>query len=374
MKTRNDNFKQYLINSLRIINEELNSINITDESSNKDREILIKKSKTFLNVVKDIEKINGELKQYKDEKEKVYDKILEIVNELELTTVDTISYVIKIINKTHQYPKWPEIYNIILNELITKYPDMTNELLNIKSNCDIKTDPDKLEKLNVTKNKLANESLVDVDTMIPNIDAETQQSSSYTKYKKQYQSISESLTKINTFINDLYLINQVLDNLLNMKEDDFEIEEFTADDILNEDIILSIRIKNDDIISKYADKNNVKSFDDYIEKDKSYSKNYYDDYDDHDDDDHDDDDHDDDDDNYNDGQVYEREFNAKERDKLAKEGKALPDGSFPIVTIQDLKNAIKTYGLAKNKSRAKRHIIKRAKELNAYDLIPDEWK
>jgi len=374
MKTRNDNFKQYLINSLRIINEELNSINITDESSNKDREILIKKSKTFLNVVKDIEKINGELKQYKDEKEKVYDKILEIVNELELTTVDTISYVIKIINETHQYPKWPEIYNIILNELITKYPDMTNELLNIKSNCDIKTDPDKLEKLKVTKNKLANESLVDVDTMIPNIDTEAQQSSSYTKYKKQYQSISESLTKINTFINDLYLINQVLDNLLNMKEDDFEIEEFTADDILNEDIILSIRIKNDDIISKYADKNNVKSFDDYIEKDKSYSKNYYDEYDDHDDDDHDDDDDKSYINYYNDVQVYEREFNAKERDKLAKEGKALPDGSFPIVTIQDLKNAIKTYGLAKNKSRAKRHIIKRAKELNAYDLIPDEWK
>jgi len=143
---------------------------------------------------------------------------------------------------------------------------------------------------------------------------------------------------------------------------------------LNEDIILSIRIKNDDIISKYADKNNVKSFDDYIEKDKSYSKNYYDEYDDHDDDDHDDDDDKSYINYYNDGQVYEREFNAKERDKLAKEGKALPDGSFPIVTIQDLKNAIKTYGLAKNKSRAKRHIIKRAKELNAYDLIPDEWK
>lgn len=72
--------------------------------------------------------------------------------------------------------------------------------------------------------------------------------------------------------------------------------------------------------------------------------------------------------------INEREFSTTRRKVLAKEGKALPDGSFPIVTVEDLKNAIKSYGRAKNKEKAKAHIKKRAKQMGKYDLIPDSWK
>jgi hypothetical protein len=70
--------------------------------------------------------------------------------------------------------------------------------------------------------------------------------------------------------------------------------------------------------------------------------------------------------------LCERDFST-EREKLADEGKALPDGSYPIVNKQDLKNAISTYGLGKNHAKAKAHIIKRAKALGASDLIPENW-
>lgn len=70
---------------------------------------------------------------------------------------------------------------------------------------------------------------------------------------------------------------------------------------------------------------------------------------------------------------YARNFSAEKRKKLAKEGKALPDGSFPIVNVSDLKNAISAYGRASSKSQAKRHIIKRARALGRTDLLPDDW-
>lgn len=69
-----------------------------------------------------------------------------------------------------------------------------------------------------------------------------------------------------------------------------------------------------------------------------------------------------------------RDFPAGERKKLAKEGHAMPDGSFPIKTKQDLKNAIRLAGRAKNASAARAHIKKRAKALGAEDMIPDSWK
>jgi hypothetical protein len=69
--------------------------------------------------------------------------------------------------------------------------------------------------------------------------------------------------------------------------------------------------------------------------------------------------------------VEEREFSEEERKELAKKGLALPNGSFPIVNVQDLKNAILSFGLAKNKSEAAKFIAKRAKALNADDLLPD---
>ena len=68
-----------------------------------------------------------------------------------------------------------------------------------------------------------------------------------------------------------------------------------------------------------------------------------------------------------------RAFSPEKRRDLAKQGMALPDGSFPIVTSTDLKNAIMAFGRAKNKSAAKRHIIKRARALKKVNLIPENW-
>lgn len=68
-----------------------------------------------------------------------------------------------------------------------------------------------------------------------------------------------------------------------------------------------------------------------------------------------------------------RDVSQKERDDLESEGKALPDGSFPIANVEDLKNAIQSVGRAKDPEKARAHIKKRAKALGESDLIPDEW-
>lgn len=64
------------------------------------------------------------------------------------------------------------------------------------------------------------------------------------------------------------------------------------------------------------------------------------------------------------------------REQAAEKGQALPDGSYPIRNESDLKNAIQAYGRAKESDRAKvrRHIIKRARALGKYDLVPEDWK
>ena len=66
-------------------------------------------------------------------------------------------------------------------------------------------------------------------------------------------------------------------------------------------------------------------------------------------------------------------FSGKEREKLADEGEAMPDGSFPIRNEQDLKDAIRSVGRAKNEAKAKAWIKKRAKEMGKTDLLPDGW-
>ena len=62
-----------------------------------------------------------------------------------------------------------------------------------------------------------------------------------------------------------------------------------------------------------------------------------------------------------------------QRTKLAKSHYAMPDGSFPIVTTEDLRNAIKAYGRAKNKSAVKAHIKKRARALGKSGMVPEHW-
>ena len=67
-------------------------------------------------------------------------------------------------------------------------------------------------------------------------------------------------------------------------------------------------------------------------------------------------------------------FTGKQRERLAAEGDALPDGSFPIRNRSDLRNAIQAIGRAKNPAAAKTHIVKRARALGALADLPDDWK
>lgn len=71
-------------------------------------------------------------------------------------------------------------------------------------------------------------------------------------------------------------------------------------------------------------------------------------------------------------EIAARDFSQKKRKKLAKTGAALPGGGFPIVNRQDLKNAERAIGRAKNPSAARAHIRKRAKALHV--KLSDNWK
>lgn len=71
--------------------------------------------------------------------------------------------------------------------------------------------------------------------------------------------------------------------------------------------------------------------------------------------------------------VQKRDFSQDKRSELANSGAALPDGSYPIENVSDLKNAVQAYGRAKDKGKAKAHIISRAKSLGATSELPDGW-
>jgi uncharacterized Zn finger protein (UPF0148 family) len=71
--------------------------------------------------------------------------------------------------------------------------------------------------------------------------------------------------------------------------------------------------------------------------------------------------------------ALKRAYSEESRMEMAKRGMALPDGSYPIKDVADLRNAIQAYGRAKDKEAAKAHIIKRAMALGAEDMIPENW-
>ena len=71
--------------------------------------------------------------------------------------------------------------------------------------------------------------------------------------------------------------------------------------------------------------------------------------------------------------ALKRAFNEEQREEMAKEGLALPDGSFPISNVDDLRNAIMAHGRATDKDKAKRHIMKRAREMGKEDMLPASW-
>lgn len=70
---------------------------------------------------------------------------------------------------------------------------------------------------------------------------------------------------------------------------------------------------------------------------------------------------------------FDKEFSTNKRKALAKEGKALPGGGYPIESKQDLHNAIQAFGRAKDPAATKAHIIKRARALGATGDLPEDW-
>ena len=69
-----------------------------------------------------------------------------------------------------------------------------------------------------------------------------------------------------------------------------------------------------------------------------------------------------------------RTFTGEQRRELARKGMAMPDGGYPIRNVEDLKNAIQAYGRGTNPPAVKKWIKKRAKELDAEDLLPENWE
>lgn len=68
-----------------------------------------------------------------------------------------------------------------------------------------------------------------------------------------------------------------------------------------------------------------------------------------------------------------KDYTPEQRKKMAKNGEALPDGSFPIADCADLENAIQAFGRAKDQEAAKKHIKKRAKDLDCDVELPEDW-
>ena len=73
-------------------------------------------------------------------------------------------------------------------------------------------------------------------------------------------------------------------------------------------------------------------------------------------------------------EIFKRERSTETRRRLAQEGLAMPDGSYPIVTVEDLRNAIQAFGRTDNPRATKEHIMRRARALGRTDLIPENWK
>lgn len=73
-------------------------------------------------------------------------------------------------------------------------------------------------------------------------------------------------------------------------------------------------------------------------------------------------------------ELFKRERTMATRRRLAEEGLAMPDGSYPIVTVEDLRNAIQAFGRTDNPRATKEHIMRRARALGRTDLIPENWK
>jgi hypothetical protein len=69
-----------------------------------------------------------------------------------------------------------------------------------------------------------------------------------------------------------------------------------------------------------------------------------------------------------------RELSAQEREQDAEAGVAMPDGSYPIKSAEDVENAVRDYNRSGQKPDVKAHIIARAKAIGAESALPDDWR
>jgi ATP-dependent protease ClpP protease subunit len=67
-------------------------------------------------------------------------------------------------------------------------------------------------------------------------------------------------------------------------------------------------------------------------------------------------------------------YKQADRDRMAKSGEAMPDGSYPIADEEDLDNAIRAVGRGgADHDTIRAHIIKRAAALGLSSKVPDNW-
>lgn len=71
---------------------------------------------------------------------------------------------------------------------------------------------------------------------------------------------------------------------------------------------------------------------------------------------------------------FKRDRTMETRRRLAQSGQAMPDGSYPIVTVEDLRNAIQAFGRSDDPRATKEHIKRRARALGRTDLLPENWR
>jgi hypothetical protein len=62
-----------------------------------------------------------------------------------------------------------------------------------------------------------------------------------------------------------------------------------------------------------------------------------------------------------------------ERRNAAGKGQAMPDGSYPIRSVAELRDAIQAVGRAKDPAAVRKHIMKRARALGHPEMIPEQW-
>lgn len=73
------------------------------------------------------------------------------------------------------------------------------------------------------------------------------------------------------------------------------------------------------------------------------------------------------------GDVF-RDYTAKERRRMASEGRAMPDGSFPIANCADAERAIHAQGRAKDQAAVVSFIKRRVRALSCTGQIFEKYQ